>query len=58
MDRETWRAAVYGVTKSQAQLSNWTELNWKQNKISFKIRRKKEKLKSKHNIQAYLQKKY
>ena len=28
MDRETWRAAVHGVTKSQTWLSNWTELNW------------------------------
>ena len=28
MDREAWRAAVHGVTKSQTQLSNWTELNW------------------------------
>ena len=28
MDREAWHAAVYGVTKSQTQLSNWTELNW------------------------------
>ena len=27
MDRETWCAAVHGVTKSRAQLSNWTELN-------------------------------
>ena len=27
MDREAWRAAVYGVAKSQTQLSNWTELN-------------------------------
>ena len=26
MDREAWRAAVHGVTKSQTQLSNWTEL--------------------------------
>jgi len=26
MDREAWRAAVYGVTKSQTRLSNWTEL--------------------------------
>ena len=27
MDRETWCAAVYGVTKSQKLLSYWTELN-------------------------------
>ena len=26
MDRETWRATVHGVAKSQTQLSNWTEL--------------------------------
>jgi len=26
MDREAWRAAVHGVTKSQTWLSNWTEL--------------------------------
>ena len=25
-DREAWRAAVYGVAKSQTWLSNWTEL--------------------------------
>ena len=28
MDREAWRAAVHGVTKSRTQLSDWTELNW------------------------------
>ena len=28
MDREAWRAAVHGVSKSQTPLSNWTELNW------------------------------
>ena len=27
MDREAWRAAVLGVTKSRTRLSNWTELN-------------------------------
>ena len=26
MDREVWRAAVHGVTKSQARLRDWTEL--------------------------------
>ena len=28
MDREAWSAAVYGVTKNQTWLSDWTELNW------------------------------
>ena len=28
MDREAWRAAIYGVTKSWTLLSDWTELNW------------------------------
>ena len=27
MDREAWRAAVHGVTKSRTRLSDWTELN-------------------------------
>ena len=27
MDREAWRAAVHGVTMSQTQLTDWTELN-------------------------------
>ena len=26
-DREAWRAAVHGVTKSQTQLGNWTATN-------------------------------
>ena len=29
MDRETWSAAIHGVTKSRIQPSDWTELNWK-----------------------------
>ena len=27
MDREAWRAAIHGVAKSWARLSDWTELN-------------------------------
>ena len=27
MDREAWRAAIHGVTKSRTQLSDWTEMN-------------------------------
>ena len=27
LDREAWRIAVHGVTKSRTWLSNWTELN-------------------------------
>ena len=30
MDREAWRAAFCGVTKSWTRLSDWTELNWRQ----------------------------
>ena len=29
MDREAWRVAIHGVTKSWTQLSDWTELNMK-----------------------------
>ena len=29
IDREAWRAAVHGVTKSWTQLNGWTELNWR-----------------------------
>ena len=29
MDREAWRAAVHGITKSRRRLSDWTELNWR-----------------------------
>ena len=29
MDRKAWHVAVHGVTKSQTQLSDWTELNVK-----------------------------
>ena len=32
VDREAWRAAIHGVTKSRTQLSDWTELT----KVLFK----------------------
>ena len=32
MDREAWRAAIHGVAKSQMRLSDWTELNWTENR--------------------------
>ena len=34
MDKEAWRAAVYGVAKSWTRRSNWTELD-----IDFLIRK-------------------
>ena len=27
-DKKVWYAAVYGITRSETQLSNWIELNW------------------------------
>ena len=36
MDREAWRAAVHGVTKSWTWLSDWTELNWTSYSKSWK----------------------
>ena len=37
MDREAWHAAVHGVTKSRTWLSDWTELNWKNNTQNYCI---------------------
>ena len=31
MDREAWRAAIHGVTKSWTQLSDWSDLIWRTN---------------------------
>ena len=35
LDRDAWHAAAHGVKKSQTRLSNWTELNWLENKNTF-----------------------
>ena len=45
MDREAWRAAIHGVTKSQTRLSDWTELNW--NSICLSTKQLLEKQNSK-----------
>ena len=38
MDREAWRAAVHGVTKSQTWLSEWTELNtYYKSQVAYEI---------------------
>ena len=37
MDREAWRAAVHGVTKSWTRLNDWTELNWPSHNGTFSI---------------------
>ena len=39
MDREAWHAVIHGVTKSRAQLSDWTKLNWMSNSnLPFSLR--------------------
>ena len=34
MDREAWRAAIHGVVKSRTWLSDWTELNGQQARLT------------------------
>ena len=34
MDREAWRAAIHGVTKSRTQLSHWSDLIWRAFQVS------------------------
>ena len=41
MDREAWRAAVHGVTKSRTWLSDWTELNTKKTPIKWGLKNSK-----------------
>ena len=35
MDREAWRAAIHGVSKSRTQLSDWSDLIWYLTRLSF-----------------------
>ena len=37
MDREAWYAAVHGIAKSRTRLSDWTELNWADNRKKLGI---------------------
>jgi len=41
MDREAWRAAIHGVTKSRTRLSDWSDLNvccsWKCQRIQIPL---------------------
>ena len=43
MDTEAWHAAVHRVTKSQKQLSDWTELNLDERKIMLNKRSQSQK---------------
>ena len=36
MDREAWRAAIHGVSKSRTWLSDWTELKWNETSQTWK----------------------
>ena len=40
MDREAWRAAMHGVAKSRTRLSDWSELNWRQELANFGLQAK------------------
>ena len=42
MDREAWHAAVYGVTKSQTRLSNWSD--WLRSQFGAAVLSAKEEL--------------
>ena len=52
MDWEAWRAVVHGVAKSQAWLSDWTELNWSISQAIPRVTRKHEKLGEGHETDS------
>jgi len=51
MDREAWRAAIHGVTKSQTRLSDCTELMMQQ-AYSWVYIQRKSHLKKIHALQC------
>ena len=56
MDREAWRAAIPGVTKSRTRLSDWTELNWENHRSNCQYPldlRKSKKIPEKHVLLLY-----
>ena len=58
MDREAWRAAVHGVTKSWTQLSNWTGTGTRilsiQMKYNYKVQIFNWKVKNKQCFKKFL----
>ena len=41
MDRESWHAAVHGVTECQTRLSDWNEMNWTELKNAHRFHKVK-----------------
>ena len=53
IDREAWRAAIHGVTKSWTRLSDWTELNWSiENPIQAYIKKTNKQIKTKQKTKT------
>ena len=50
MDREAWRAAIYGVAKSRTWLRDWTELKWKMWPVSGEAGNRKSKYLLENNV--------
>ena len=50
MDREAWRAAIHGVTKTRTRLSDWSDLK-EVKSLLIKVKEESEKVGLKLNIQ-------
>ena len=55
MDREAWSAVIHGVAKSRTGLSDWTELNWRNQKpnITCLVKSRSSHYPSKLNPNSY-----